>query len=94
MSADNNQYKDRLFTFLFGSEENRAWTLSLYNAVNNSNYKDPSAIEITTIKEIMFMGMWNDVSFLMTDEMNLFEQQSTYNPNYKFRIENTTCPEF
>lgn len=57
MASDNIRYKDRLFTFLFGSEENKAWTLSLYNAINNTDYKDPSIIEITTIKEIMYMGM-------------------------------------
>lgn len=62
MASDNIQYKDRLFTFLFGSEENKAWTLSLYNVVNHTDYQDPSAIEITTIREIMYMGMHNDVS--------------------------------
>ena len=86
MAVDNVKYKDRLFNFLFGSEENKAWTLSLYNAVNNSNYTDPSAIEITTIKEIMYMGMHNDTSFLISDEMNLYEQQSTYNPNMPVRL--------
>lgn len=30
----NREHKDRLFNFIFGSEENREWTLSLYNAVN------------------------------------------------------------
>ena len=34
MSDDNPKYKDRLFNFIFGSEENKAWTLSLYNAIN------------------------------------------------------------
>ena len=86
MAEDNDQYKDRLFNFLFGSEENRVWTLSLYNAVNGSDYDDPSAIEITTIKEIMYLGMHNDVSFLISDEMNLYEQQSTYNPNMPLRM--------
>ncbi len=86
MTEDNKQYKDRLFSFLFGSEENRAWTLSLYNAVNGSSYDDPNAIEITTIKEIMYLGMRNDVSFLITDVMGLFEQQSTYNPNLPLRM--------
>ena len=40
MAEDNRQYKDRLFNFIFGAEENKAWTLSLYNAVNGSNYRD------------------------------------------------------
>ena len=86
MASDNIRYKDRLFTFLFGSEENKAWTLSLYNAVNNTDYKDPSIIEITTIKEIMYMGMRNDVSILVTVEMHLWEQQSTFNPNTPLRM--------
>ena len=27
----NREYKSRLFGFLFGREENKRWTLSLYN---------------------------------------------------------------
>ena len=60
MAEDNRQYKDRLFNFIFGAEENKAWTLSLYNAVNGSNYTDPGEIEITTIKEVMYLGMHNE----------------------------------
>ena len=86
MATDNVQYKDRLFNFLFGSEENKAWTLSLYNAVNGSHYTDPSMIKITTIREVMYLGMHNDVSFLISNEMNLYEQQSTYNPNMPVRL--------
>ena len=86
LAGDHKQYKDRLFNFLFGSEENREWTLSLYNAVNNSHYTDPSAIEFTTIKEVMYLGMHNDVSFLIAGEMNLYEQQSSYNPNMPLRL--------
>lgn len=75
MTVDNVEHKDRLFNFLFGSEENRQWTLSLYNAVNRSCYDNPDDISITTIKEIMYLGMHNDVSFLISGEMNLYEQQ-------------------
>ena len=86
MATDNVQYKDRLFNFLFGLEENKEWTLSLYNAVNGSHYTDPSMIKITTIREVMYLGMHNDVSFLISNEMNLYEQQSTYNPNMPVRL--------
>ncbi len=85
MSAANREYKDRLFNFMFGAEENKAWTLSLYNAVNGSDYTDPSMIQITTIREVIYLGMHNDVSFLISDEMNLYEQQSSYNPNMPLR---------
>ena len=85
MALVNREYKDRLFVFIFGREENKEWTLSLYNAVNGSHYTDPSAIEITTIKEVLYLGMHNDVSFVIADELNLYEQQSSYNPNMPLR---------
>ncbi len=86
MSSANDQYKDRLFSFIYGHENNKAWTLSLYNAVNGSSYTDPDAIEITTIKQVLYLGMHNDVSFLISDEMPLYEEQSTYNPNMPLRM--------
>ncbi|XME02184.1 hypothetical protein QYZ88_016140 [Lachnospiraceae bacterium C1.1] len=86
MAEDNKKYKDRLFNFIFGAEENKEWTLSLYNAVNGSDYRNFEEIEITTIKEVMYLGMHNDVSFLMKDEMNLYEQQSSFNPDMPLRM--------
>lgn len=38
MPAVQNQYKDRLFNFIFGSEGHKDWTLSFYNAVNGTEY--------------------------------------------------------
>ena len=32
------------------------------------------------------MGMHNDVAFLITDEINMYEQQSTFNPNMPLRL--------
>lgn len=81
----SREYKDRLFAFIFGSPENREWTLSLYNAVNGSDYKDAAEIHITTIKEVLYLGMHNDVSFQSLDILNLYEQQSTFNPNMPLR---------
>ena len=85
MSVFNREYKDRLFNYLFGQEENKEWTLSLYNAVNGSHYTDPSLIQFSTIREVMYLSMHNDVSFLISDEMNLYEQQSSFNPNMPLR---------
>ena len=85
MTSINQKYKDRLFSFLFGSEENKEWTLSLYNAINKSDYKDPDAVQIKTIREVLYLGMHNDVSFQISDEINLYEQQSSFNPNMPLR---------
>lgn len=86
MPAGRKDYRDRLFNFIFGNEEHPEWTLSLYNAVNHTHYTDPALIELTTIRETLYLGMHNDVSFLISSLMNLYEQQSTYNPNMPVRL--------
>lgn len=42
----NTKHKDRLFCFIFGREENKKWTLSLYNAVNGSSHTEPDSIKL------------------------------------------------
>jgi len=81
----NRQYKDRLFRLIFGSEENKEFILSLYNALNETDYKDTSLLDITTIQDVIYMGMKNDSAFIIDSELNLFEQQSSFNPNMAFR---------
>lgn len=78
----NRQYKDRLFKKIFEEKEN---ALSLYNAVNGTDYSNVDDLEIYTIEDAIYMGMKNDVSFLFNDEINLYEQQSTVNPNMPVR---------
>ena len=85
MAEQTREYRDRLFCFIFGSEAHKEWTLSLYNAVNGSNYTDPDGITIATLSQVVYMGMHNDVAFLIADEINLYEQQSTFNPNMPLR---------
>ena len=79
-------YKDRLFKFIFGNPENRNWTLSLYNAVNGTDYSNPDEIQFNTIADAVYMRMKNDVSFIIAFEMNLWEHQSTFNPNMPMRF--------
>ncbi len=86
VSKINRNYKDRLFKFIFGNPEKKELTLSLYNAMNNSSYTDPDAISLNTIEDAVYMGMKNDVSFLIADTFNLYEHQSSYNPNMPMRF--------
>lgn len=78
----NREHKDRLFRFLF---KNKTELLSLYNAINDSNYTDPEDLEIYTMEDYVYMGMKNDLSFLIDWNLNVFEHQSTYNPNMPLR---------
>ena len=84
--AINREHKDRLFRAIFGREEHKSWTLSLYNAINNSGYTNPDDIQLTVIEDVIYMGMKNDVSFIIGDTLNLYEQQSSKNPNMPLRF--------
>ena len=84
--SGNAEYKDRLFSFMFGNSEHKEWTLSLYNAVNGTSYDDPEQISIETIRQVLYMGMHDDVAFIIADMLSLYEQQSTFNPNMPVRM--------
>ena len=82
----NNKRNDRLFKLIFGSEEHKDWTLSLFNAINGTAYTDASQVELTTIEDVVYMKMKNDVSFFINQTMSFYEQQSTFNPNMPLRM--------
>ena len=86
MKDAKKDYKDRLFKFIFGNTDNKQWTLSLYNAINGTEYMNPDDIQFNTIGDAVYMRMKNDVSFIISFEMNLWEHQSTYNPNMPMRF--------
>ncbi|MBR4514454.1 MAG: hypothetical protein IKO61_06165 [Lachnospiraceae bacterium] len=77
--------KDRLFRFIYGKEQNKKWTLELYNAVNGTAYTDENDMELISIESVLYMKMKNDVAFLLGGFINLYEHQSTYNPNMPLR---------
>ena len=81
----NRFHKDRLFKALFGSEERKDLTLELYNAINHTSYSNPDDLQLNTIEDVVYMGMKNDVSFLLASDLNMYEQQSTWNPNMPLR---------
>ncbi|MEE1211703.1 MAG: hypothetical protein UHO11_04320 [Treponema sp.] len=87
LTRHQGQYKDRLFKFIFGrdDENSKKWRLELYNALNGTNYTDPDALELNTIENVIYITMHNDISFLLGTEMNLYEQQSSRNPNMPLR---------
>lgn len=84
MSKINRKIKDSLFRKIF-SEEYKDNVLSLYNALNNSNYTNLDDLEITNLDDVIYMRMKNDLSFLIKEELFLIEHQSTINPNMPLR---------
>ena len=75
-------YKDTIFRMLFKDKEN---LLSLYNALNRTNYTDMDGLEITTLENAVYMNYKNDVSFVFDYELMIYEHQSTINLNMPLR---------
>lgn len=75
-------YKDTIFRRLFSEKEA---LLSLYNAILGANYTNVDELEIVTLENAVYMNMRNDVAFVVDCSLNLYEHQSTYNPNMPLR---------
>jgi len=80
-------YRDSLFRAIYSGNDERSkrWVLSLYNALTGKNHTDTSELEITTIEDVLYVSIKNDLSFLIDSQMCLFEHQSTVNPNMPLR---------
>ena len=70
---------------VFGYEKYKGNLLSLYNALNDTCYTNLDDLEITTMDNALYMSMKNDVSCIISNNLALFEQQSTWNPNMPLR---------
>ncbi len=90
-TAVNQKYKDTLFRMIFQEKQN---LLQLYNALNGTNYTNESELDIVTLENAIYMNMKNDVAFLLADNLNLYEHQSTYNPNMPLRDLFYICREY
>ena len=67
------KFKDNVFCMIYRDKKN---LLELYNALNNSNYEDVAALEVTTLNGGSYMKYKNDASFLLSMNLYMFEQQS------------------
>lgn len=76
------KYKDQLFQRVFS---NRDDLLDLYNAINQTAYTNSNDLEITTLEDAIYLSMKNDLSFIVSSTLNLYEHQSTFNPNMPIR---------
>ena len=70
----NRKYKDTVFRMLFSDRDN---LLSLYNAVSGKDYGDPEQLEIVTLENAIYMGMYNNLA----GEPNLELKVLTLNVN-------------
>ena len=82
-AVPERNYKDTVWRMLCKERER---LLALYNAVNQTNYTDVDQLTIVTLENAIYLGYKNDLAFLIGDSLNLYEHQSTYNPNMPIRM--------
>ncbi len=80
--AGNKEYKSDVFGMLMEDKER---ALQLYNAMNDSDYKDPDMVEICTLDKGISLSIRNDASFVLDMNLSIYEHQSTVCPNMPIR---------
>jgi len=78
----SRRHKDSLFRLVFNNKED---LLDLYNALNGSSHTSTDDLTIFTLEDALYISYKNDISFLFGEELNLYEHQSTINPNMPVR---------
>lgn len=58
---------------------------SCITAIADRHYENPEDLIITTLDDAVYIGMKDDLSFLVYDVLNLWEHQSSFNPNMPIR---------
>jgi hypothetical protein len=83
-TAGTRNIKDSLFVSLFTNEEAAR---ELYNAICDAHYGPEMPVTITTLDDVLYRGIKNDLSFTVGDVyMALFEQQSSFSCNLPLRV--------
>ena len=62
----NREYKDRVFRMLLKEPK---VALEVYNAMNGTSYDNPDELIITTLENAVYLGMKNDVSFILGTQL-------------------------
>ncbi|MCM1172181.1 MAG: hypothetical protein NC393_08660 [Clostridium sp.] len=76
------EYKDTVFRMLL---KDKRKLLALYNGINGTDYDNPDDLEIVTLENAIYMSCKNDVACVIDFTLDMYEQQSTVNPNMPFR---------
>lgn len=82
MKKAQKKYKDTVFRMLY---KDPARALSLYNGMMGTNYDDVKLLRFNTLENAIYMNVKNDLSFIIFDSLNLYEQQSTPSVNMPLR---------
>jgi hypothetical protein len=80
----NREHKNSVFTALFDNEDK---VRELYSALKDVDYDPNLPVLITTLQDVLYMNLINDLSFVADSKFVLIiEHQSSHNRNMPLRI--------
>ncbi|MBD5539790.1 MAG: hypothetical protein HDR00_01075 [Lachnospiraceae bacterium] len=82
MKDAQKKYKDTVFRLLY---KDPARALNLYNSIMGTDYSDVEMLQFNTLENAIYMNVKNDLSFIIADRLNIYEQQSTPSANMPLR---------
>ncbi len=80
--AGNREYKSDVFGMLM---EEPGYALEVYNALNQSDYRDPGLVEVCSLERGIFLSVRNDAAFILDMNLSVYEHESTICPNMPLR---------
>lgn len=78
----NREYRSDVFSMLMEYPE---YALDIYKALGGDKDATASMVEIKTLEKGISLSVRNDAAFIIDTDINLYEHQSTYNPNMPLR---------
>ena len=78
----NREYKSDVFGMLM---EEPGYALEVYNALNQSDYRDPGLVEVCNLERGISLSVRNDAAFILDMNLNVYEHESTVCPNMPLR---------
>lgn len=78
----NREYRSDVFSMML---QIPAYALDVYNVINDSNYTDSNLVEIIMLENGFSLSIRNDASFIIGTDLNIYEHQSSKNPNMALR---------
>ena len=80
--AGNREYKSDVFGMLM---EEPGYALEVYNALNQSDYRDPGLVEVCSLERGISLSVRNDAAFILDMNLSVYEHESTICPNMPLR---------
>lgn len=81
-NMSNREYRSDVFSMLMEYPE---YALDVYKALGGNKDATASMVEIKTLEKGISLSVRNDAAFIIDTDINLYEHQSTYNPNMPLR---------